>query len=102
MRYDNTCPLPQKKLIDEYFMEQRNKLLEVAAFLDRLDRSVERNGADDFRLVAFRKALEVLSEEAFGRAERVQMFLSDPMIDLLDERDQQGAFGASARTEGAQ
>jgi hypothetical protein len=102
MSHDNTCPLPQKKLIDEYFMEQRNKLLEVAAFLDRLDRSVERNGADDFRLVAFRKALEVLSEEGPGRAQRVQMLLSDAITNLLEERDQQGAFGASARTEGAQ
>lgn len=102
MSYENTCPLPQKKLIDEYFMEQRNKLLEVAAFLDRLDRSVERNGADDFRIAAFRKALEVLSEQEFGRAQRVQMILSDPITELLEERDQQGAYGASARTEGAQ
>lgn len=102
MNYENTCSLSQKKLIDEYFMEQRNKLLEVAAFLDRLDRSAERNGGNDFRLVAFRKALEVLSEDEFGRAKRVQMILSDPISDLLEARDQQGAFGASARTEGAQ
>lgn len=33
-----SCPLSQQELIDEYFMESRTKILDIAAFLDRLDR----------------------------------------------------------------
>ena len=32
-------PLTAAQLIDEYFIENRTRLLEIAAFLDRLDRS---------------------------------------------------------------
>ena len=97
METSNTCPLSQQKLIDEFFIEHRTKILDIAGFLDRMDRSVDKNGEDDFRLRAFRKALSVLSEDEVGRAERVQMTLSDLNTELLKERDQQGAFGASRR-----
>ena len=97
METADTCPLSQQKLIDEFFIEHRTKILDIAGFLDRMDRSVDKNGEGDFRLRAFREALRVLSEEEVGRAERVQMVLSDRNTELLDERDQQGAFGASKR-----
>ncbi len=97
METADTCPLSQQKLIDEFFIEHRTKILDIAGFLDRLDRSKDKNGEDDFRLRAFRDALTVLSEDKVGRAERVQMALSDLNTELLEERDQQGAFGASSR-----
>ena len=99
METANTCPLSQQKLIDEFFIEHRTKILDIAGFLDRMDRSSDKNGEDDFRLRAFRKALSVLSEDEVGRAERVQMTLSDLNTELLEERDQQGAFGASKREQ---
>ncbi len=34
-----TSPLTQRELIAEYFMEHRVQVLELAAFLDRLDRA---------------------------------------------------------------
>ena len=34
-RHSGTCPLTQQQLIDEYFMEVRAKILDVAAFLER-------------------------------------------------------------------
>lgn len=89
-----TCPLTQRQLIDEYFMEHRTKVLDLAAFLDRLDRASQLDGGDDFRLRAARAALRVLGEEAPGRVERVQMVLSDPRTDLLPELDRKGAHGA--------
>lgn len=97
MAVEGTCPLSQERLIEDHFMEQRNHVLAVAAFLDRMDRSIQKDGEDDFRMVALREALVALSSGDAHRAERVQMIFSDPDTDLLDERDQQGAYGASAR-----
>jgi hypothetical protein len=36
---ESTCPLTGPQVVDLYFMEQRAKLLDIAAFLDRLDRA---------------------------------------------------------------
>ncbi len=37
--HPRTSPLTATELVDEYFIENRTKLLEIAAFLDRLDRA---------------------------------------------------------------
>lgn len=92
--HDGTCPLSQQQLVDEFFIEHRAEILSIAAFLDRLDRAAVKDAGDEFRVQAFRKALEVLLSDEPGRAERVQMILSDPRTDLLDERDRQDASGA--------
>jgi hypothetical protein len=92
-----TCPLPQRRLVDAYFLEHRTKILDIAAFMDRLDRSIERNAEDDFRMVAFKQALAALHSGGPGRVEDVQMIFSDPTTGLLDELDQKGASGASPR-----
>ena len=39
--HTGTSPLTQRELIAEYFMEHRVQVLELAAFLDRLDRARE-------------------------------------------------------------
>ena len=93
-RNEKTCLLTGKQLIDDYFMEQRNNLLEIAAFLDRLDRAPGEGAEDDFRLQAMRKALNELLSDDPGRIDRIQMILSDPDVRLLEERDVQGAYGA--------
>ena len=95
-----TCPRTQKELIELEFIEHRTKILDIAAFLDRFDRASARDGEDDFRIVAFREALAALapasgSPAEGGRVERIQMLLSDLRSELLDERDQQNAFGAA-------
>jgi hypothetical protein len=103
-----SSPLTQQQLIDEYFMEHRTKVLDIAAFMDRLDRAEIRNGEDDFRYVAFRETLRELNSPEPGRVERVQMILSDRTTEPLAELDRKAAYGASIRTatengkEGAQ
>lgn len=92
--YDNTCPMSQKDLIAEYFMEYRAQLLDVAAFLDRMDRSTEKNGEDDFRFKALLEAINILAGDRPMRVEQMQMILSDRDTRLLEERDSVGAFGA--------
>jgi hypothetical protein len=103
MNDDNqSCPLSQSELLDLYFMDHRNNLLEIAAFLDRLDRANDKDGADDFRLKAFRHALETLLGEDPGRVEAIQMMLSDPRSDFLEERDKQSADGVSPHASGVE
>ena len=92
---DGTCPLTQQQLIDEYFIEHRTKILDIAAFLDRFDRASAHDGEADFRMLAFRKALAALLEpRGDTRMREVQMLLSDPRTDLLPELDRKSAFGA--------
>lgn len=93
-RQIGTCPLTQQQLIDEYFMEVRAKILDVAAFLDRMDRSIERNAEDDFRMMAMRQALQALCAGSSSRAYDIQIIFSDPTTEPLMQLDRKSAFGA--------
>ena len=92
--HTGTSPLTQRELIAEYFMEHRVQVLELAAFLDRLDRAREIDADDDFRLRSIREALAVLVDGSGQRVQRVQMIFSDPRSELLEELDQKSAKGA--------
>ena len=92
--HSGTSPLTQRELIDEYFMEERVKVIDLAAFLDRLDRAREIDAEDDFRLRSIRDALAVLAGDDGNRVQRVQMIFSDPRSELLEELDTKSAKGA--------
>ena len=49
----------RQQLIDLYFMDARSKLIDLAAFLDRVDRA---EGESDFRVDALKRALGELSK----------------------------------------
>ncbi len=84
--------MPTKKdLLDLQFIEARHRLVELAAFLDRLDRHP---GEDDYRLQAMRKTLPILLEPDSGRAARILEALSDSSTGMRDSATFQGAFGA--------
>lgn len=77
-------------LVDHGFMDARSKLLDVAAFLDR----VERHGqADDFRVQALREALPHLLAGP-GRVKAILEALSDPTTEPIPAATTQGACGA--------
>jgi hypothetical protein len=88
------CPLNARQVVDEYFIENRTRLLDIAAFLDRIDRSADGHQEDDFRVRAFRLGLRQLISDEPGRIERVQMILSDPTTEPREHLDRKGAFGA--------
>jgi hypothetical protein len=89
------CPLSQRQLVEEYFIEHRTKVLDIAAFLDRFDRARARDAEDDFRMAGLRKALQALIDTAgANRVREVQLLLSDPRTDLLEHLDHKSAFGA--------
>lgn len=94
---DTRSPLSPKELVDEYFIENRTRLLEIAAFLDRLDRTDEAYAALDFRMKAFAEGLRSLSEGG-SRLDRLQLLFSDPTKEPLGALDRKSAFGAYDRT----
>ena len=70
-------PLPANSALDNYFLEARCKLLDLAGILDRIGRGTGANGvAGDPRLARIRQALEVLGDLSGGRAERIQQVFS--------------------------
>ena len=93
-------PRAGRELVDEYFIENRTRLLDVAAFLDRLDRAEGEEAASDFRMRAFREALAVLCDGGFPRVDRIQMIFSDPNTEPLAALDQKSARGAYDRWKG--
>ena len=97
---DSRSPLSPKEVVDEYFIENRTRLLEIAAFLDRLDRADPGYSSRDFRTQAFTEALAAMSGGA-GRLERIQMLLSDPTTEPLGALDRKSAFGAYDRSRKA-
>ena len=90
--------MPREKVVDRYFMEHRAKLLDVAAFLDRVDRSEApadaTSGAEDFRVEALQRAIQLLVDEKGDRAKRVLELFSDPTETPIDKAPMKGADGA--------
>ena len=78
-------------LVDLDFIKTRARLIEIAAFLDRVERAGQ---ADDFRVQALRRSLFRLSEPGTTRAENILHDLSDPTNDPIDVAHTQGAAGA--------
>ena len=77
--------------MDHGFIPVRARLIEVAAFLDR----VERHGAaDDFRCAALREAAGLLIDGRPERARRILEKLSDPTTEPAAKSSGQAAQGA--------
>jgi len=93
---ESRSPLSPREVVDEYFIENRTRLLEIAAFLDRLDRADAGYAAEDFRMKAFSEALASVSQ-GNGRLDRLQMIFSDPTMEPLGALDRKSAFGAYDR-----
>lgn len=87
-------PLSPAQLVDEYFIENRNRLVEVAAFLDRLDRADPAIAATDFRVRALAEAIGVLGSDSPNRVRDIQLLFSDPTTEPLPALDRKGAVGA--------
>ena len=86
------CPMNRTQVVDAYFMEHRARILDLAAFLDRVDRAGP--GADDFRMQAVRAAVAILGDGRPERARRVLELLSDPSTEPIAKAGMKGATGA--------
>lgn len=81
----------RQQLLDLYYLEARAKLIDLAAFLDRLDRA---KGEGDFRLAAFHQGLTQLQSGPTSRAARVLSALSDPTTEPILAATTKAACGA--------
>ena len=90
-----TCPAARSKVVELYFLEHRAKLIDIASFLDRVDRAPADGRETDFRVEAFRRALAILDDGEPQRARRVLELLSDhSTMPIESAAGMKGAFGA--------
>ena len=83
--------MTRQQALDLYFMEARSKVIDLAAFLDRVDRA---SGEADFRLAAIHDALAALHSGDGTRAKAVLEALSDPTLEPVERAPGKGATGA--------
>jgi hypothetical protein len=90
-----SCPQTREQVINMYFLEHRAKLLDVAAFLDRMDRAAPTSEEVDFREAAIRNAIGILIDGHPHRAQRVLELLSDSSPEMAQSaHGMKGASGA--------
>lgn len=80
-----------QEVLDLYFIDARHKLIELGAFMDRVQRA---EGPEDFRMEAFRAALSELSQDQPHKARQVLMAFSDPTREPIAAAPGKGACGA--------
>jgi hypothetical protein len=84
-----------KEILDLYFIENRARILDIASFLDRIDRH---EGAEearaDFRYRAFVRALKLLLDTEENRTKALQMNFSDLSVEPLESAVGLVALGA--------
>jgi hypothetical protein len=83
--------MTRQQILDLYFLDARHKLIELAAFLDRVERA---DGQDDFRLQAFRAALGELTGNKKQKTRNVLLTFSDPTTEPIAKATAKGATGA--------
>jgi hypothetical protein len=78
-------------IVDAGFIPVRAKLIDVAAFLDRVERYAVQ---DDFRCAALREAAALLVDGKPERARRILEKLSDPTAEAAEKSSGKAALGA--------
>lgn len=88
-------PMQAIDILDLYFIENRSRIMDIASFLDRIDRYEGAEEAKaDFRYQAFLRILDITREATQDRAKAVQVALSDPTTEPLDSAVGMKAYGA--------
>jgi len=83
--------MTRQQILDLYFLDARHKLIELAAFLDRIERA---DGKEDFRLKSFRAALGELTGNKNEKAKNVLLAFSDLTTEPIAKAAGKGAVGA--------
>lgn len=83
--------MTRQQVLDLYFMDARSKLIDLAAFIDRVERAT---GQEDFRMEAFREALKELNGEEKEKAKQVLLAFSDPTAEPIPAATTKAACGA--------
>jgi hypothetical protein len=83
--------MTRQQVLDLYFMEARARLIDLGAFIDRMERAT---GEEDFRMKGFRNALNELTKGDPAKARRVLLSLSDPSAEPIPAATTKAACGA--------
>jgi hypothetical protein len=83
--------MTRQQVLDLYFMDARSKLIDLAAFIDRVELA---DGKEDFRMAAFRQALSCLSQNRPEKAKQVLLAFSDSTSDPIAVATTKAACGA--------
>ena len=99
-KQNHDAPTSQE-VVDRYFLEHRAKLIDLAAFLDRIDRAADASGTEsDFRIAAFFKAIDVLHDGRANRAGRILAVFSDTTTELPQSAQGAKSAAGAAKEEG--
>jgi hypothetical protein len=91
--------MTRQEVLDLYFLDARSKLIDLAAFLDRVTRAT---GSADFRLQALQQAFNELQKgDTPDRAKRVLLAFSDPTTQPISKATTKAACGAWPGTKAA-
>ncbi|HEU6447416.1 MAG TPA: hypothetical protein VFV23_03135 [Verrucomicrobiae bacterium] len=85
--------MTKQQVLDLYFLDARHKLVEIAAFLDRVERA---DGKTDFRFEAFCSALGKLTGAKKQRTKNVLLSFSDLTSGPIPAATTKAACGAFA------
>ena len=83
--------MTRQQVLDLYFVDARARLIDLGAFIDRVERA---SGEEDFRMRAFRQALAELSKGDTQKAKRVLLSFSDPTPEPIPAATTKAACGA--------
>ncbi|HZF01800.1 MAG TPA: hypothetical protein VE344_07890 [Methylomirabilota bacterium] len=83
--------MTRQQILDLYFLDARHKLIELAAFLDRVERA---DGKEDFRLKAFHTALGELTSNKKEKAKNTLLAFSDLTTEPISKATTKAACGA--------
>jgi hypothetical protein len=94
--------MTRQQILDLYFLDARHKLIELAAFLDRVERAdgpsspsaSTRQPKEDFRLKSFRAALTKLDGKKKNKTKKVLLAFSDSTTKPIAKAEGKGAVGA--------
>jgi hypothetical protein len=77
-----SSPQTARQILDRHYLEIRSKILDLAASLDRVDRTADAETVqDDPRLAKLKQGIALLLVSATDRAEQVQMLFSDAYVE---------------------
>lgn len=89
-------PLSATDVLDLYFIENRARLLDIASFLDRVERHEGAESArNDVRYRALVRALALLGSHRGSRTVAIQKMLSDSSTEPIESASGLKAIGAS-------
>jgi hypothetical protein len=91
-----SCPMSAIEVVDRFYLENRARLLEIAAFFDRIERCADAEaGRRDYRYRALRDVLARLPEFGGDACAAILRELSDPTeAPLASAEGLKGAAGA--------